>query len=151
MPGIFVESKQLSQSMGSKTLGPFCFFLGGKSAIVNSLFYRVHSNVIASSRVKPKSGSSSANAGTVICLQELGAAHRENECAVLLPGFGPDDGSDVDREWTLQPIQRALVAAFLTSPFSMRKAELKLLNVFLYIYGHGISLRMHSLRTLYNC
>lgn len=104
MPGIFVESKQLSQSTGSKTLGRFCFFFGGKGTIVNSLFYQAYLNVTASSRAKLKPGSSSANTGTVICLQELGAAHGENEHAVLLPGFGPDVGSDADGKWTLQPI-----------------------------------------------
>lgn len=119
MPGVFVESKQLSQSTGSKTLGRFCFFFGGKDAIVNSLFYQVHLNVIVSSRAKLKPGSSSANAGSAICVQELGAAHSENECAVLLPGFGPDVDSDADGQGTLQQIKSALVAGFLTSLFPM--------------------------------
>lgn len=113
MPGIFVESKQLSQSTGSNTLGRFCFFFGGKGTAVNSLFYKVHFNVIASSRAKFKCGSSAAKAGTVICLKELGA-HGENEHAV-----GPGVGSDADVERTLQPIKSALVAGFLTSPFPM--------------------------------
>lgn len=146
MPGIFVESKQLSQSTGSKTSGCFCFFFSGKGIIVNSLFYQIHLNVIASSHAKLKPGSSSANASTVICLQELGAAHRENEHAVLLPGFGPDVGSDADGEWTLQLIKSALVAGFLTSLFSMWKAELKLLNIFIHIRTWNL-----CMQTLQNC
>lgn len=55
-----------------------------------------------------QTGPSSASGGTAILLQELGAACRDNEHTVLLPGFGPGVGSGVHGEQTLWPIKRAL-------------------------------------------
>jgi len=77
----------------------------------------------------------------------LGAAHRENERAVLLPGFGPNVGSEADGEWTLQPIKSALVAGFLRSLFPVWKAKLKLLNAFIHIWTWNLSAYAQPMNT----
>lgn len=45
VPGTFVESEQLSETTGSKSLGHLCFFFSGRGTIMNSLFYQAHLNV----------------------------------------------------------------------------------------------------------